>query len=194
VPRRGTFSRTGKASGVAAAMLLCALASTAGAASQRLLSLPLHGTLSLTGSHVLCGSGQYKGLTYVDCGIGGANGTPKKGGYVVLMAANGKVSVLDVSGNTIVFNKVAAPLARSSGESTVVTARPGDEVRLTGVPSIDCKVSLVTTTTTIVCFYVNKQGVRPGSFSFGISDTTISTLGWNAARKAKLLHTWSENG
>jgi hypothetical protein len=41
---------------------------------------------------------------------------------------------------------------------------------------------------------VNKQGVRPGSFSFGISDTTVSTLGWNAARKAKLLHSWNENG
>ena len=64
-----------------------------------------------------------------------------------------------------------------SHEGTVVTAGPGDEVRLTGVSSIDCKVSLVTTTTTIVCFYVNKQGVRPGSFSFGISDTTISTSG-----------------
>jgi hypothetical protein len=178
----------------ASAVVLCWLAATAGAASQHLVSLPLHGTLSLAGSHVLCGSGKYKGLVYVDCGIGGANGTPKKGGYVALMASNGKVSVLDVSGNRIVFDKVAAPLARSTGASTVVSAAPGDEVRLVGVSSIDCKVSLVTTTTTIVCFYVDKKGVRPRSFSFGISDTTVSTLGWNASRRAKLLHTWIENG
>jgi hypothetical protein len=183
-----------KTLGGAAAILFLGLVSTAAAASQRLVSLPLHGTLSLAGSHVLCSSGQYKRLTYLDCGIGGPNGHPKRGGYVVLMAANGKVSVLDVSGNKIVFDKVAAPLARSSHEAAVVTAGPGDEVRLTGISSIDCKVSLVTTTTTIVCFYVNKQGVRPGSFSFGISDTTVSALGWNAARKAKLLRTWTENG
>jgi hypothetical protein len=182
-----------KTLGVAATLLL-ALVSTAAAASQRVVSLPLHATLSLAGSHVLCASGQYKGLTYLDCGIGGPNGHPKKGGYVVLMAANGKVSVLDVSGNRIVFNKVAAPLARASHEAALLSAGPGDEVRLSGVSTIDCKVSLVTTTTTIVCFYVNKQGVRPGSFSFGISDTTVSTLGWNAARKAKLLHSWNENG
>lgn len=170
-------------------------ATTAEAATHAVLSLPLGATLSLAGSHVLCSSGTYKKLHYVDCGIGGANGQPKKGGYVVLMSTDGKVSVLDVSRNAIVFKKVAAPLARSSQDVTVLTAQPGDEVRLHGVTSIDCKVSLVTTTTTLVCFYVDRKGgVRPGSFSFGISDTSVSTVGWSKARKARLLHDWDENG
>jgi hypothetical protein len=155
----------------------------------------LHATLSLSSSNVLCTSGQYKRLTYLDCGIGGANGQPKKGGYVALIATDGKVSVLDVSKNAIVFEKVAAPLSLDGGQIAVLVAHPGDEVRLHGVSSIDCKVSLVTTTTTIVCFYVNgTRGVRPRSFSFGISDTSVSTISWSKARKATLLHDFPENG
>jgi hypothetical protein len=184
-----------KSACAATALILFGLAPTTQAASHRVISLPLHGTIGLAGSHVLCGSGAYKGLVYIDCGIGGPGGTPKKGGYVALMTAKGKVSVLDVSKNAIVFDKVAAPLSRALAEASVITVHPGDEVRLAGVSSIDCKVSLVTITTTIVCFYVDsKGGVRPGSFSFGVNDTTVTTLAWNASRKAKLLHAWTENG
>ena len=179
----------------ATALLLCGLGSTAEATSQRVVSLPLHGTIGLAGSHVLCSSGAYKGLVYIDCGIGGAGGTPKKGGYVALMTEKGKVSVLDVSKNAIVFDKVAAPLARSIAEPAVITVRSGDEIRLAGASSIDCKVSLVTITTTIVCFYVDgKRRVRPGSFSFGVNDTAVTTLGWSAKRTSRLLRHWAENG
>jgi hypothetical protein len=178
----------------ATAMLLCGFASAASAATHRVVSLPLHGTIGLAGSHVLCGAGAYKGLAYIDCGIGGPGGSPKKGGYVALMTARGKVSVLDVSKNAIVFARAAAPLARSIEAAGVIVVHAGDEVRLAGVSSIDCKVSLVTITTTIVCFYVDEQGVRPGSVSFGVNDTTVTTLGWNAARRSRLLHDWNENG
>jgi hypothetical protein len=184
-----------KTMGAATVAVLCCFVSTATAALHRVISLPLHGTVGLAGSHVLCGSGAYKGLVYIDCGIGGPGGTPKKGGYVALMTAKGKVSVLDVSKNAIVFDKVAAPLSRSIAEASVITVHAGDEIRLAGVSSIDCKVSLVTITTTIVCFFVDgKGGVRPGSFSFGVNDTTVTTLGWNAARRSRLLHDWNENG
>jgi hypothetical protein len=190
----GTFSRMWRTGYLATALLLCGFACAASAATHRVISLPLHGTIGLAGSHVLCGSGAYKGLAYIDCGIGGPDGSPKRGGYVALMTARGKVSVLDVSKNAIVFDQVAAPLSRSIEAVTPITVHAGDEVRLAGVSTIDCKVSLVTITTTIVCFYVDKQGVRPGSFSFGVNDTTVTTLGWNAARRSRLLHGWNENG
>ena len=178
----------------ATALLLSGFACTAAAATHRVISLPLHGTIGLAGSHVLCGSGAYRGLAYVDCGIGGPGGSPKPGGYVALMTAKGKVSVLDVSKNAIVFARAAAPLARSIEAAGVIVVHAGDEVRLAGVSSIDCKVSLVTITTTIVCFYVDEQGVRPGSVSFGVNDVNVTTLGWNAARRSRILHDWKENG
>ena len=179
---------------IVAALSMVAPAGTAVAASH-VVSLPLHGTLSLAGSHVLCGSGRAKGLTYIDCGIGGASGQPKRGGYVALLAANGKVSVIAVSTNKVVFDRVAAPLALRAPSTSVITVHPGDEVRLPGVAAISCKISSLEGATTILCFYVDRQGgVRPRSFSFGMSDRIVTTLGWDASRTARPLHDWIQNG
>ena len=118
---------------------------------------------------------------------------PKKGGYVVLMAANGKVSVLDVSGNGSCStrsrrrSRARATRLRCSPRAletrSVWPACPPSTARSPRYDHDDDRLLLR-----------ERSGRRPGSFSFGVNDTTVSTLGWNAARKAKLLHGWNENG
>jgi hypothetical protein len=61
--------------------------------------------------------------------------------------------------------------------------------------SITSNASKVGGKPTILYYYVDKRGVvRPGSYSFGISDTVATALGWDAAGHARLIQSWPENG
>ena len=71
---------------------------------------------------------------------------------------------------------------------------PGDTIVLPGT-SISCNASKVGGKPTIICYYLDKKGVvRAGSISFGISDTVVTSLGWDRTRHVHLLNSWPENG
>jgi hypothetical protein len=177
---------------VVAAVLAGTFAGSASATARRVISLQLGGTIFLASSHVLCGSGHSNGQTFIDCGIAGKGGQPKVGSYVALMADTGKVAVTSTPANRIVFNR--APAARAHRASGI-TVRPGDAIRLPTVAAIACQISSLSGKTTIICDYIDKHGVvRPGSYSFGMSDVVTTTLGWDKAHKAHLIGHWPENG
>ena len=182
----------------AARVLMLALAvaaaatPTAQAHATRVVPLPQGSTLLLAGSHVTCGSGRLNGETFIDCGIVGVHGQPKAGSYVTLMATDGKVAVATAATHRIVFNR--APAVRRIEESTI-TARPGDAIVLPGVPDISCDVRSLSGVPTIFCYLVDKHGiVRPGSYSFGLSDVVTTTLAWYSTSRSKLVGHWAENG
>jgi hypothetical protein len=172
---------------------LAACSTGASASSTKLITLPLHGTLFLANSHIACGSGTSHGQVFIDCGIEAKNGQPKPGSYVALMADSGKVSLINASTNKIVFNR--APAMRERRAFSGPTVHPGDVISLPTARSISCQISSVGGKTTIICYYVDKKGVvKPGSYSFGMSDVVATALGWDAARKAHLINHWVENG
>ena len=159
--------------------------------SSRTIPLVLHGTVILTGSSIRCGSGLLGKLTYIDCGISDASGQPKKGGFLVLMAADGRVNVLNTTTVKTVFSRMPAAAVKTPAGLAI---HPGDVIQVPGT-SISCNASSVSGNPTILCYYVDKKGVvRPGSTSFGISDAVATAVGWDAARHAKLLQSWPENG
>jgi hypothetical protein len=163
----------------------------AGSGLTRVVPLPLHGTISLTGSKILCGSGHLKGLTYVDCGVGDGSGQPKRGSYVALMAADGRVNIVSATTLKTLFSRKPASVARRAVGTPV---RPGDTIDVPGT-RISCSASAVRGTPTIFCDYVDKHGLaRPSSYAFGISDTVVTVLGWDGAGHAHLLRSWRENG
>ncbi len=177
-------------------ILVCATAAVlvaAGAAarSTRVIPLQLHGTVVLAGSKIRCGSGQLKGLTYVDCGVADGSGQPKRGSYVALMAADGRVNIVSATTLKTEFSRVPAA-AVATPSPTVV--RPGDTVTVPGT-ALSCSASRVSGKATIICYYLDAKGVvRPHSYSFGISDSVVTALGWDGARHAHLIHAWPENG
>jgi hypothetical protein len=183
---------------MAAAILLVSVAvpASATASAGRVVVLPQHGTLLLAGSQVTCGSGTTAGQTFIDCGIIGTKGNPKAGSYVALMTRAGKVTVFGASTNTIVFSRTPAARVRSRPDAAgSIAARAGDRISLPGVPSISCQVSDTGKQTTIICYHVDAKGVvLTGSYSFGMSDVVVTTLGWSKTRKASLLGHWPENG
>ncbi len=165
--------------------------SPAGGQSLGTVPLPLHGTIGLTGSKIRCGSGTLKGLTYVDCGVASASGQPKRGGYVALIAADGRVNIVSTTTLKTEFSRKPAGVVR---ETAVTPVRPGDTIEVPGT-SILCSASSVQGKPTIFCDYVDKKGsIRPGSYSFGISDVVVTALGWDAVRHAHVISSWPENG
>ena len=166
-------------------------ATASGGSSSRVVKLPLHGSVILTGSDIRCGSGRLAGKTYIDCGVSDARGQPKRGGYVALMDAAGRVTVYDATSKKAVLTRSPAAVRRTPVGTRI---RSGDVVQLPGT-SISCNASTVSGKPAIFCYYVDKRGVvRPNSYSFGISDTVLTVLSWNGARKAKLVKSWAENG
>jgi hypothetical protein len=181
---------------VLAVVLAGSLTASATAGSKKQITLPLHGTIMLANSNVRCGSGQASGLTYIDCGISTAAGQPKPGGYLALMLGSGKVNIIAVNTKKTVFNRAPAGREqRSSAAATYPTVHPGDVITLPGAPAISCRISSVGGKTTILCYDVDKNGVvRPGSYSFGMSNVVTTALGWDKARKVHLINHWAENG
>lgn len=173
------------------AIFVGAFAAAAAGSASRVVRLPLHGTVILSGSNIRCGSGSLNGVTYIDCGVSDVSGQPKQGGYVALMAADGRVNVIRVTTKKTVFSRMPAAVVRTSAGTLV---HPGDVIQLPGT-SISCNVSSVGGKPTIICYYLDTRGVvRPHSYSFGISDTVVTALGWDAVRHAHLIHGWPENG
>lgn len=176
-----------------AAILAGSLVSAAAGRSGGVVPLQLGGALYLSGSHIRCGSGKdVKGVTLVDCEIVDASDYPKRGSYIVLMEANGRVNVTNESTLKTVFDRKPAAVVQARAKTII---HPGDRIELPGTSTISCNASLVGRKPTIFCYYVDKKGVvRAHSYSFAISDTIVTTLGWDAKGHASVIHSWPENG
>jgi hypothetical protein len=173
------------------ALLAGGLAAEAGGRSAATITLRAGQTLRLAGTNVLCGSGNAAGLTFVDCGIVNSAGLEITGSYVALLGQNGRVSVVGKQGKQVLFNRIGGPMMREAG----IVAHPGDTILLAGVSSIFCSAAKVSGQPTIFCDRVDSKGnFEPGSYAFGIGDTVVTALGWDAKRKAHLIHSWPENG
>jgi hypothetical protein len=184
---------------VLALALLSALALTpaAGARAHKVIGMPPNSTLLVAGSSSACGSGVKGGIGFVDCGISASNGRPKKGSYFLLLTGGGKINVVAASTTSIVFTRVAAARERPARRSLIVnTAHAGDQIILPTLTQITCRVAKVGGRPTIFCYYVDRRTgrIRPNSFSFGMSDTLTTVLGWNAAGTSRLVGHWAENG
>jgi hypothetical protein len=169
------------------------LAASAAGRSTSTIGLPLHGTAILSGSHVRCGSALVQGRAYIDCGVSDPKhpGEPKPGGYLAYMGADGTVKVFETGTNKTIFSRTPASVHASPAG---IPVRPGDTIVIAHT-SITCNASHVSRKPTIICYFVDKHGVvRPHSYSFGISDTILTTLGWDASGHAHLLKAWRENG
>jgi hypothetical protein len=178
---------------IVAAIAAGALAAGAGGRSAKVIELPLHGTAILTGSHIRCGSATLQGSAYVDCSVANPRnlGEPKPGGYLVFMAANGRVSVLATTSNKAVFSRAPAAVHRRLAGIPVAV---GDVIRIPKT-RISCTVSRVGGKPSALCYLLDAKGsVRPRSYSFGINDTILTLFSWDAAGKPHVIRSWSENG
>jgi hypothetical protein len=177
---------------LAALLLLVAVPGSALARSDAIITLSVGDALSLSGSKIQCGVSANRGyglkltgLTYIVCG---PSTQVKGGGYVALMDSKGRVVVLSIRTEKAVSSRTPA----SAGSQAGNTARIGDVVAINGT-SILCSMIKVSGVPTLLCEYVDGKGVvHPNSYSFGISDTVVSSLNWDATKRVHVLQTWSE--
>ena len=159
--------------------------------SARVVRLRLHASIVLAGSKIQCSSAQEKGVTHIDCGVRGANGRPKLGGYVARMDARGRVRITATSTSKVVFSRVPAVVTH---KATATTVKVGDTIELPGT-SIHCEATRIILAPTLICYFVDKAGIaQPGSYTFAISDTFVRTIGYNAKRDVQSGRSWKENG
>ncbi len=171
------------------ALLAGGLAAQADGRSAATITLRANQTLRLAGTNVLCGAGSAAGLTFIDCGIVNSAGLEITGSYVALLGQNGRVSIVGKKGKQILFDRIAGPMMREAG----LVAHPGDTILLAGVSTISCSAANVSGRPTIFCDRVDsKSNFEPGSYAFGIGDTVVTALGWDAKRKVHLIHSWPE--
>jgi hypothetical protein len=170
-------------------VLAASLASSALARPANALTLRVHQTLRVSGTNILCGAGHTAGVTYVYCAIVDSAGDARKDSYLALLTQTGKVNI--VTRNTkIVFNRTGTSLLR-----VALVARPGDTIDVAGVTTIGCSVAKVSGKATVFCDKIDAKGnFVPGSYAFGMSDTIVTALGWNAKRQAHLIHSYPESG
>ena len=173
------------------AILVGFFVASADGRSARVVQLQLHGTIVLAGSKIQCSSGQEKGVTYIECGVPGPNGRPKRGGYVARMDARGRVRITATSTSKVVFSRVPAVVTHKAAPTTV---KFGDTIELPGT-SIHCEATRIILAPTLICYFVDKAGIaQPGSYTFAISDTFVRTSGYNAQRDVQSGRSWKENG
>jgi hypothetical protein len=160
-------------------------ASGAGARSSAIINLGADQVVTISGTSIGCGTRSSGGKPYIYC-----TSSRPSAAYVAIMTSNGRVEIISVKTHKAAFDRTMASVDRHIGTPV---ARLQDIVTVAGT-SILCDVIKVSGKPTIVCEYVNSKGVvRPNSYSFGIGDTVVSSLQWDAAGKVHLLHTWAES-
>ena len=178
---------------LAGAMVFSGISSSAVARSGAIITLSVGDGLALSGSKIQCGVSanvgyglRLGGKTYIVCG---PSTRVKGGGYVALIESSGHVFILSVKTHKVVSSRAPAGVAH---RSVLRTARMGDVIVLRGT-SILCSLIRVGGLPTLLCEYADhKGGVRPNSYSFGISDAVVSSLRWDGAKRVHVLRTWPE--
>ena len=179
---------------LAVLLLVVAVPGSALAHANAIITLSVGDSLSLSGSKIQCGVSANRGyglrltgLTYIVCG---PSTQVKGGGYVALMDSKGRVVVLSIRTEKTVSSRTpAAVVSQRAGNM----ARIGDVVAINGT-TILCLMIKVSGLPTLLCESVDGKGaVRPNSYSFGISDSVVSSLRWDATKHVHVLQTWPEN-
>ena len=173
------------------------LASGAAAHPARIVRISVGDGLAISGSKIQCGMSadvgyalDLRGKRYIACG---PSTSTKGGGYVALMASDGHVYILSIKTHKTVSSRMPASAAASGARSVLVTAKIGDTVVLTGTPLL-CDVLKVGGLPTLVCELVDSKGrIRGNSYSFGISDSEVTSLKWDPAQHVHILASWSEH-
>jgi hypothetical protein len=169
----------------AATALTLGFVAGAGARQSAIIDLALNQVVQVAHSSIGCGTRSSSGTPYIYC-----TSSRSSAAYVAILAANGRVEIVSVKTHKAAFNRAPAAVATTNGTPT---AQLKDLVVVSGT-SILCDVLTVSSKPTMVCEYVNKKGdARPNSYSFGISDSIVSSLQWDAAGKLHVLHTWAES-
>jgi hypothetical protein len=169
----------------AAASLAAGLVSGAGARRSAVIDLTVDHVVTVSSSSIGCGARSSGGEAYIYC-----TSSRPTAAYVAIMASNGRVEILSVKTHGAVFDRT--PSAFDARSATPV-AHLEDIVTVSGT-AILCDVFKVGGKPTMVCEYVDRKGVaRPDSYAFGISDTVVSSLEWDAAGKVHVLQSWRES-
>ncbi len=182
--RAGTF--------FAVAILAAALAVAAsGRPEGKTVTLEVNQTLELSGSHVICIYQKRDGGSGIECAIADSSGQPKHGSYIVVMPVTGGVSVVVPYSNKVVFLRKGGTMLRSSS----ITVGSGMAIELAGTSKLGCSTATVRSEPTIFCDLLDAHGnFVPSSYAFGLGDTTLTALHWNAAGKVATVGSWRENG
>ncbi len=182
--RAGTF--------FAVVILAAALAVAAsGRPEGKTVTLQVNETLELAGSHVICVYQKRDGGSGIECAIADSSGQPKHGSYIVVMPVTGGVSVVVPYSNKVVSVRKGGTMMRTSA----ITVGSGTEIELAGTSKLGCSTAAVRGEPTIFCDLLDPHGnFMPGSYAFGLGDTTLTALHWNAAVKLSTVGSWRENG
>lgn len=181
---------------LAGLVLAGAVASGAVAHQTRIVRISVGDGLAISGSKIQCGMSadvgyglDLRGKRFIACG---PSTSTKGGGYVALMASDGHVYVLSIKTHKTVSSRMPASAVASDTRSGLVTVKIGDTVVLGGTPLL-CDVLKVGGLPTLVCELVDSKGrIRGNSYSFGISDSEVTSLKWDPAQHVHLLASWSE--
>jgi hypothetical protein len=174
------------------AILAAALAAAAsGRPEGKTVTLQVNQDLELSGSHVICIYQKRDGGSGIECAIADSSGQPKHGSYIVVMPVTGGISVVVPYSNKVVFVRKGGPMLRDSS----ITVGDGTEIELAGTSKLGCSTVAVRGEPTIFCDLLDGHGnFLPNSYAFGLGDSTLTALQWNAAGKVKTVASWRENG
>ncbi len=174
------------------AILAAAIVATAsGRNAAKVVTLQPGQTVELSRSHVICIYQKKSGDFGMECAIVDSSGQPKHGSYIVVMLASGGISVVVPYTNKVVFVRKGRTMLRDSS----ITVGNGTEIKLAGTTKLGCSTVAVRGEPTVFCDLLDAHGnFLPNSYAFGIGDSTLTALQWNAAGKVKTVGSWRENG
>ncbi len=174
------------------AILAAAIAAAASAQNGgKVVTLQPKQTVELSGSHVFCLYQKDSGGAGMECAVADGSGQPKHGSHIIVMLASGGISVVVPYTNKVVFVRKGGTMLRESS----ITVGNGTEIKLAGTTKLGCSTAGVRGEATIFCDLLDAHGnFLPNSYAFGIGDSTLTALQWNAAGKVKTVGSWPENG
>jgi hypothetical protein len=181
----------------AGTFLVAAIAASALAASAtarpdvKVVTLQTGQTMELSGSHVICIYQKRDGGAGIECAVVDSSGQPLHGSYLVVMPTTGGISVVVPYSNKVVFVRKGGALKRDSS----ITVGSGVEIKLADTTKLGCSTVAVRGEPTVFCDLLDPHGnFLPNSYAFGLGDTTLTALHWNAAAKVSTVRSWRENG
>ncbi len=174
------------------AILAAALAAAASGRSEgKTVTLQVGQTLELGGSHVICIYQRRDGGSGIECAVADSSGRPLHGSYIVVMPVTGGISVVVPYSNKVVFVRKGGVMLRAS----TISVGTGEEIKLAGTSKLACSTVAVRGEATIFCDLLDAHGnFLPDSYAFGLGDSTLTALYWNAAGKVSTVKSWRENG
>jgi hypothetical protein len=174
------------------ALLAAAIVAAASARDDgKVVTLQPKQTIELSGSHVFCLYQKDSGVSGMECAVADSSGQPKHGSYIIVMLASGGISVVVPYTNKVVFVRKGGTMLRDSS----ITVGSGTEIKLGGTSKLGCSTVDVRGEPTVFCDLLDAHGnFLPNSYAFGIGDSTLTALRWNAAGKVSTIGSWRENG